>query len=288
MEEEKQKLVSQFKYGTREERVVALTLMRRKMNKNFLTEGFDFSEVYLKELSRKIQELGPLTEEEVETYKDTLIEATHKPHDLLIMFYLCITLIDLGYTNCDFAKLFLDVSEKLMTEVSNLESLAGAFLEFSIQEETVKSLCKFKSCPDVPEIIEKCFEGQILVGRMKEGGIQNLRKLSIFAFGVIGDDRYKPLVEYWATHPIRNKEEDEIVSTAIQALKSWGSDRAMVVLNAIKSKEGDDVVCIAEEYANEWLCICGRKNEKRRISCQNCGRNRDYVLGKYTLEKFKL
>jgi len=292
------KLISALKFGTFEERIESLTLMRRKVNEKFLTFAASFDKDDLEELASEIQESGPLMEEEINKLKSALLEVLNKPLSLVVMFYACVTLIELGFTDCEFLESFLDVSQKIITFLSTdpeiSGSVNGAMLEFTVQEETVNCLAKFKSCPGISEIIERCFEGQILVGKQREGGMQNLKKLALYAFGEIGDDNYKPLVEYWAKHSIEDKEEKDIVNAAILALKAWGSDKSRIILEAIKDierkqgVEGEDVVCLAEKLPDGWLCICGTKNNKNAIVCSNCRRNRDYVLSKYTIENFKL
>jgi len=287
-----EELISALKYGSFDEKIESLTLMRRKVNEKFLTFTAGFEENKIKQLSLEIQKLGSLTEDEINKLKSTLIEALNKPFVLIVGFYMCVTLIDLGFVDCNFLKSFLDVSEKFITWLSTdpeiSSSVSGAMSEFIVQEETVHSLSKFKSCPDISEIVNRCFEGQILVGRQREGGLKNLKKLALYAFGVIGDENYKPLVEYWAKHPIKNEEEKSIVNAAVLALKSWGSDKSRMILEAIKEIEGGNVTCLAEETSDGWTCICGTRNKKNAINCSNCHRNRDYVLSKYTVENFKL
>jgi len=227
MESNIDQLILDLKYGSFENKIEALTLFRRKVNKDFLIWTLSFDEKKVQKLSSEIYKLDSLTNSEIEKIKSTLTEELNGDHDLIYFWYLSITLVDLGKIDCDFLKSFLDISKKfiswLSTDPEICQSVNAAMSEFIIQKETLRCLSKFKACSGIGDIINKCFEGKILLGRQKDGGLEVLKRSALYAFGSLGDTNYKPLVEYWAKHPAKDKDEKTIVNAAVAALSLWDS-----------------------------------------------------------------
>ncbi|MEX1222244.1 MAG: hypothetical protein WEA82_09045 [Idiomarina sp.] len=49
----------------------------------------------------------------------------------------------------------------------------------------------------------------------------------------------------------------------------------------LKSEAGDDAVQLSYKDSDAWHCICGCKNDLTIKNCEQCKRNRDFVLSNY-------
>ena len=59
-----------------------------------------------------------------------------------------------------------------------------------------------------------------------------------------------------------------------------GPERAALIAQA-----GSDAVCFPEKRDMMWICVCGRFNRLRWLSCRRCSRFRDDVLGAFRSEE---
>ncbi|TFB19596.1 hypothetical protein E3U55_10580 [Filobacillus milosensis] len=49
----------------------------------------------------------------------------------------------------------------------------------------------------------------------------------------------------------------------------------------------EDIVCLAKDLGDEWVCVCGVKNDKTGypINCTNCNRSQQFVFNYYAKGK---
>ncbi len=77
----------------------------------------------------------------------------------------------------------------------------------------------------------------------------------------------------WQTNPSR------IMDCEPPVLPS-GPERVALVAVA-----GYDAVCFPERHETHWICVCGRFNRIRWLTCHRCGRNREDTLAFLTPEQ---
>lgn len=207
MGSEVNEILETLKYGSRDDKLEAMMLARRRANVLLLdrTAGI---------LVKKISVAEAFSLAELEDVKSGLREVLARRKDTMVCWYAIITLVDLGEESDKLLKDLLSTITQVMSWLIRVAegggvapNLVAARLELEVKEETLRALSRFKHSAAAGEIIKEYFEDELL-----------LRNSALYAFGALANPEYRGLVEYQATRAKEGKERE----AAIAALALWG------------------------------------------------------------------
>lgn len=207
-------IIQSLKFGSANEKIEAITYARRKADDFFLILVFDEGEA--KRIFNKTQRMKPFSSEESLKIKEALSDLLSSGKDILACWYAAIALVELGDIKeeiLDFLWRSCNQLIEWLDDESSGSALTLAGTRIVVQSETMRALSMFKDSPSVGEKIMECYEAKAPIGKVQSG----LRKESIYAFGVIGKEKYKELVEYNA-----EQGKDEVQYAGKAALELWG------------------------------------------------------------------
>lgn len=222
-------LTQGLKYGSTEEKLLVITKIRRRVNEDFLM--WLLPKYNLNGLKNEIAKMDSFSPNDINELQKGLKELLEAGKDILHCWYATIALIDIDDLSHENLEILLDSSDQVMKWLIQVGEEGGAVsaaaLEFQVQKETVRGISKFKKYSETGEILMKCFNGEILLGRQITGGQKVLCDSSLIAFGALGDPNYREFVEYKA----RQEKDIKTKKVAEIALSMWGTD-----FDSIKNK----------------------------------------------------
>lgn len=236
-------IAKKLKYGSADDKLEAITLARRKVDELFLTCCFD--QETANKIKIRVRKVEPFSDSELKEIKSALLELLASGKDVLACWYAAVTLVDIDHLSDSLMEALWTAGNQLMTWLAQKgekepSSLTYAAVALPVIEDTIRALSSFKDFPAAGEKIKECLEGKALLGRQERQ--EYLRQNALYAFGAIGNEEYRDIIEYWAEY---GKGDEKKAAKAALELWGKGSYDDIKKLAGAKSKGGPCFIATA-------------------------------------------